>query len=519
MPSSAVLLGSQRPRLESRPDAVASHGEKVCAFAALAGVNLDDWQQYVMWGLFDVDAANEWAATEFGLLVSRQNGKGEVLVAYDLAHLFLFPRTDGRRKTILHTAHEMKTAVDGFQRLAGVIQSSPRLLARVHRIYTANGQEGIVLKPRPGQQMGDRIRFIARSKNSGRGFSGDVMVYDEAQQLPSFSRDALTYTQTAIPNRQELYTGTVPSDLDDSEAFEGVRDRGRAGNDARTGWMEWSPAGSEDPAIAATLDLTDRQVWADSIPALGIRIKPETVEAQVGRATDVASLARERFSIWPTAAEQVDEPLNEIDLKQYDANVVDAGTLGVGAVIAVALGKGGQFTTVAAAARQDDDTIFFEHKKTERGTLWAAAYLKELKAELGNALLVIDAKNAAALITDLDREGIKHLSMSLDEIAGAYNTFVELSNDGLSTHRAQAEVRRSIEYATTRAIGRAGVTWDASDPTKPIAHTQAVTWAVWGVKKQEANPRRDVPPPPPQAELLRRDDAARDDVNLRTAAF
>lgn len=99
------MSGSQRPRIESKPDAVGTYGPKVTAFAAACGVTLDDWQSYVIDGLFAVNEEGRWASTEFGLLVSRQNGKGEILVAYDLAHLFLFPRPDGRRKTILHTAH------------------------------------------------------------------------------------------------------------------------------------------------------------------------------------------------------------------------------------------------------------------------------------------------------------------------------------------------------------------------------------------------------------------------------
>ncbi len=129
MSSSAVmprtLLGSQRPRIEKLPDSVGTHGPKVSQFAKLCGVILDDWQSYVIDALFSVNEANEWAATEFGALVARQNGKGEILVAYDLAHLFLFPRPDKRRKSILHTAHEFKTAMDGFDRLRGVIESVP----------------------------------------------------------------------------------------------------------------------------------------------------------------------------------------------------------------------------------------------------------------------------------------------------------------------------------------------------------------------------------------------------------
>ena len=484
----ATLLGSQRPRLESRPAAVGSHGERVLDFCTLAGVTLDDWQAYVVGALFDVQADNTWAATEFGLLVSRQNGKGEILVAYDLAHLFLFPRPDKRRKTILHSAHETKTAFDGFQRLEGVVRSRPRLMSMVKNIYTSNGQEGITLNPRAGQIMGDRIKFIARSKNSGRGFTGDVLVYDEAQEFASSAHEAMTYTQSTVTNRQELFTGTVPGPLNDDEVFGGIRDRGRARSGERTGWMEWSPEGSEDPE--AIIDMTNPQVWVDSIPALGTRISAESVGERVERATDVESLGRERFSIWPNRRKETAVKLSELDIERWGLNTTEGAKLGDSPVIAIALGRGGGFATVSAASRFDDDSIVVEHKETRRQTRWVATYVQQLQKDIGAVLIVLDPKNAAVIINDLDVLKVKYLGMNLNEIAAAHSLLIEYSNDGAIVHRGQAEVAASFQFATTRKIGQAGVTWEASDPTKPISHAQSITWAAWGVTKAEANPRK-----------------------------
>jgi phage terminase large subunit-like protein len=495
MPSlqAETLLGSPRPRLESRPESVGSHGDRVLKFSEMCGLTLDEWQAYVIGGLFDVTASGAWAASEFGLLVSRQNGKGEILVAYDLAHLFLFPRTDNRRKTILHTAHEVKTAIDGFQRLAGVIESVPKLMDRVENIYTANGQEGIVLKKRPGQLQGDRCRFIARTKKSGRGFAADVVVYDEAQQLSLQSSNALKYTQSQIDHPQGMFTGTVPEEgEDDSEIWEGLRDRGRRGDSPRTGWMEFTPAGSEDPDIAETIDLGDYEALIASNPSMGWRMPVESVLSQLESAKDVdpEGFKRERMSIWPNRRPAAAVKLSELDMARWNLNKVENVKLGDAPVIAIALGKGGGFATVAAASHFDDDSLVVEHMKTDRQTRWVAGYVKKLKEELGAALIVLDPKNAAVIINDLDREGVKYLPMNLNEIAAAHSMFIEYSNDAAIAHRGQVEVGMSLQFATTRGIGQAGLTWDPSDPTKPISHAQAVTWAAWGVKKAEANPAK-----------------------------
>lgn len=489
-----TLSGSPRPRLESRPEAVGSHGDHVLRFLQACGLTLDDWQAYVIGGLFDVGPDQTWAATEFGALVSRQNGKGEFLVGYDLAHLFLFPRLDNRRKTILHTAHEMKTAIDGFQRLVGVIEANPKLMARVENIYTANGQEGIVLKKRPGQQLADRIRFIARSKSSGRGFTADVLVYDEAQELSLQAQRALTYTQSQIANRQELFTGTVPEEgVNDSEVWQGVRDRGRSKRGRRTGWMEWTPEGSEDPEIADSIDFGDPQVWCDSNPSLGIRMPLQSVVDQYERAmeTDPDGFARERLSIWPNPRPAVEAKLSDLDMGQWRSHVdPEASVRGDGAVISLALGRGGGFATIGKAIRIDADHIAVEHHKTAAQTRWVAEELGKLKAELGNALIVVDPKNAAPVLSSLDQAGIKYLSMNLDEIAAAHSLFIEYVNAGLVPHRDQDEVTKSLALATTRPLGRAGSTWEPSDPRKPISQAQAVTWALWGVLKSEATPKK-----------------------------
>lgn len=482
------------PRLESRPSSVGGYGQRVIDFCLLVGVCLDDWQQYVVHSLFEVTAEGEWASTEFGLLVARQNGKGEILVGYDLAHLFLFPRDDNRRKTILHTAHEMKTTVDAFERLVGVIQAQPILMRRVRRIYTANGKEAIELKPRNGQLLGDRIRFIARSKNSGRGFSADIIVADEAQELPAFAQDALTYTQTTIANRQQVFFGTVPSEINDAEVFEGVRDRGRGQKHDRTGWMEWSPPGSEDPKLAPQIDLADMDTWAASNPGVGLHgFFAAVIAEQLERTTDPDAFARERCSIWPNRAEEEEAALSDLDLDQWNDNAVDGIAVGPGPVIAIALGNGGGFATVAIASRKDAGFVV-EHKETRAGTMWVADHVKRLREEIGAVLVVLDEKNASAILTNLKTVGVAYLPMNPTEVAGAHAVFIEYSNAGMVWHRGQAEVAKSLRYATTRKVGSAGLTWEPSDPTKPISHAQAVTWAVWGVTKSEANPARTPAP-------------------------
>ena len=61
------------------------------------------------------DTAGTWSASEAGLVVSRQNGKGQILLALELYGLLVLGESN------LHTAHAVKTSSDAFRRLWAVI--------------------------------------------------------------------------------------------------------------------------------------------------------------------------------------------------------------------------------------------------------------------------------------------------------------------------------------------------------------------------------------------------------------
>lgn len=530
MPSNSPkqeLLGLQEPRVRALPlSRVDTLVDDVLDICDLASVVCDPWQEGALEAIASIDDEGQWAATEFGILVSRQQGKGNILLPYELAHLFLWPRADGAPKLIGHTAHEGATAREAFRRARRVILASTALRAElvgggkqtaqgVTGISTGNGNWAIELK------NGNRLVFFTRTGSAGVGVSFDVLIVDEAQHSPLSILEALLPATDASPNKQVLFTGTVPKEDQDGEYFEGLRDRGRKGGFDRTGWIEHTPVGSDDPDTAAKIDLGSPQTWREANPGLGIRLAWKTVQDDWDRMgqTNPDAFSRQRCSIWPSRREAKAEKLSEFELEVWKRHAdEDAAVDGDGVVLSLALGRGGGFATIAAAVRVDTDQIAVEHLHTEAGTRWVAAKLKELKATYGNALVVLDAKNAAAVIGALDAAKVKYLAMNLDEIAAAHTLFIEHSNAGLVPHRPQEEVTKSLEFATTRNIGRAGMTWEQSDPKKPVTMAQAVTWALWGVLKSEASPRKRKPPPPAAA-VVRRDAVERDEVNLATFAF
>jgi phage terminase large subunit-like protein len=270
------LLGDQEPRVCSLPDFDADDsGRNAVALASVAGLVLDPWQRLVLEsGLRR--RGGSWAAFEVALIVARQNGKGAVLEALELAALFLFPDV----RLILHSAHEFKTAAEAFLRIRALIEDNPEFDSQVSRIRTAAGAEAVELKD------GKRLRFVARSSGSGRGFTSDLVILDEAYNLRAQEMAALLPTLSARPDPQVWYTSTAGGP--DSVQLGRVRARGVAGGDASLAFMEWSAGEHDDPDDLAT--------WAKANPGMGIRITDEYI-ARERAALPPEAFERERLSI------------------------------------------------------------------------------------------------------------------------------------------------------------------------------------------------------------------------------
>src|SRR3954467_11750979 len=99
--SESELRGVQRPRLSSVPAFGSSAGAEAVELAASVGLTMDPWQARVLHGAVGEREDGRWSAFEVGLLVPRQNGKGSILEARELAGLFLFGE-----QLIIHSAHE-----------------------------------------------------------------------------------------------------------------------------------------------------------------------------------------------------------------------------------------------------------------------------------------------------------------------------------------------------------------------------------------------------------------------------
>ena len=441
--SASKRKGNQLPRVDHFPEFAYSFGESACELAESVGLVLDPWQRHVVDVALGMTSDDRFAAFEVGLLVPRQNGKGAVLEALTLASLFLLED----ERLILHSAHEFKTAQEAFLRIKSLVEGSPMLMKRVKAIRNANGEEGIELK------NGKRLRFVARSKNSGRGFSADRVILDEAQELPSAVMDSLIPTLSSRPNPQIVYTGTVPSMLNDSLVWKGVRDRGRAGADGLA-WLEWSPGEKWE-------DADDREAWFASNPAIGYRLTEDYIERERSVLTD-DSFRRERLCIW-------DDHVQGVVIKPDDwAACLDHGSREKDDLaMAIDVAADRSSSSIAMAGRRADGRTHIEVIENRGGTGWVPDRLAQLVADWEPVAVMVDSIGTSGeMIPRLRQRGIEPLVGNTRDATQGAGDFLTAVQDGQLRHIGQLVLDEAVMNARSRSVGVDGAwAWNRKDST------------------------------------------------------
>lgn len=499
MPTSLLESSVAKPRVETHPPYEHSYGPEAIELARLAGLHLDPWQCDALTLMLATRPDGKWACFEYAEIVSRQNGKGAILEARALAGLFLLDE-----RLIMWSAHEYKTAMEAFRRVGWLLrqlgtQVSANLIevdGITIKVNNTNGEESF-----ERLDTGQRIKFIARSKGSGRGFSGDLNIIDEAFAYTPIQQAALMPTMSARPNPQIIYTSSPPLDGDSGEVLFLLRKRGDRTaprdpddgpweQDDSLGWRDWGAAGTLDDL--KSVDLDDRRLWRQTNPSAGIRITEETI-ARERRSMIPQSFACERLGIWPRQtgmAGTVLDPALWRGMLDPDSRRADAVAL------AVDITPMRDHASIGMYGPRDDGREHMQLVDYRPGTGWIVDRLVELREALDPICIVLDAKNgAAALIPELAERGITVpddpeqprrgdlLVLGTSEVADAVGQFIDgyRADPVAYRHIGQEPLDAAVRNAKPRPIGDAGqIAWGRKLSEVDIGPLQVVTEARYG---------------------------------------
>lgn len=479
-----VRVGAQLPRIESWPAHTGeSYARAAMGLMELVGKPLAPWQQHVLTHACGTRGDGKFAAFEVCVLASRQNGKNVCIEARELLSLFVLPD-----KQIIHSAHQFGTARKSFRELELLIRNTPALFkkvdgwrpglhprAKVRGIRTNGAEMSITLGD------GSRIEYKARAGGQGRGFTGDLVVLDEAFDLDAEDVADMLPTMAARSmegSPQVWYTSSAGKP--NSATLHDLRARGLSGDAGRLAYFEWS-------AVEGSAS-DDVDAWYQANPMLGIYISEEYVADELdsmradSENADVAAeqFRRERLGLYP-ALGTGDAIPSDAWARCLDVDSEPGGQV----FMALDVPPARDVATIAVVSERPDGRVHVEVADQVYMDL-AAARMKAIIDKWAPRAVVIDAGGAAASVVEqLRAMGVRTRSLSLNDYAKASGEVFDAIQSGDLAHMGQDALDAAVEAADTKVRGQSLWTWVRSKhATASISPLVAVTHAWYGYRRK-----------------------------------
>lgn len=463
------LMGSQEPSARVCPEYLQSDGMDASKILNIGGMVLDPWQSDVLDDWMARTPSGRWMCKTCGGSVPRQNGKTALISGRAETGMVLF------NEQVIYTAHLQKTATETFEEMASFFDTKA-LRKYLKDIKTALGREQIILK------SGARVKFLARTRNGGRGQHGDLLIFDEAQELDSDAQASFIPAISASLNPQTIYVGTPPDPNAEGTVFRGIRDKALKGETKTTAWFEFS--------VDEIGDVTQKERWAKANPALGRRILLSTVEGECEQ-MDADTFARERLGWWtPVATHKTEYAISE---KAWDSCASEALKPEGKTAYGVKFSPDGSEVCLCGAVEDSDGIVrvsLIDRRPMGQGTQWLADWLNERSKKA--CCVVIDGRNGVDVLIDkisniwrikgsIIRPSVKDIIASVSMLTDALN------EQKMTWYSKQIDLRDSAITSTKRPIN--GGWGFGGDNSLPI---EACSLAMWGVKTSKRNPNKSM---------------------------
>jgi hypothetical protein len=465
-----LLRGARQPRVRQVPEYASSAGQEAIELAALAGLVLDPWEADVLVDALGEREDGKWAAFEVGTTVPRQNGKGSILEARELAGAILFSE-----RLLIHSAHEQATSSEHFRRLLQLIEEAD-FQRRIRKVVKGKGAEAIEFFD------GTRILFKTRTGGGGRGLTGDFVGLDEAMILPVATTAALVPTMAARSihgNPQLWYAGSAVDRQVHEHGIVLARLRERALKALpRIAYFEFSVEGDNPDDVPDSV-LDDPAAWAQANPGFGIRISQEHIANERAGALGRREFAVERLGVgdWP------DTDVTAGGVLKLDAwrDLTDPASKPVGTVcFSLDVPPDRSYASIGVAGRRGDQLEHVEIVDRRPGTGWVVDRIVELleRHDAADEVVLDAAGPAGSLVPDLEAAGVKVRAVTAKEHAQACGGIFDAIEQRAVRHLGTPELDAAVKGAAKRPLGDAWA-WSRKSSGVDISPLVAITLAAW----------------------------------------
>lgn len=438
-------------------------GSQANAFASLLGIELMDWQRYVLDECLRLDDSGNFAASEVGLLIARQNGKSFINRVRILFGMYVL----GERWVGM--AQKLELAESHLEWAMKAIEASEELSAEIAKISRTNGRKFIELK------NGGRWEVCAATADSVRGKTGNLWV-DELREIPPEAWSAATPITRAVANSQ-IYVSSNAGDIN-STVLNRFRAGALAADSPRSLWLEWSA----DPALS----IFDPVAWAQANPSMNYRISQEKIELASKKDT-VAEFKTESLSSW---VDSLISPWGEAALRDSgrDKLEIEPGKstyLGLditpdrrrGDLVGVQELATGELAIFPIAAWESDTSI---------DDLKVASDVAEIARTFETQVIAYDKWTCAAVAGRLQFAGFQLKESSGTTFAQACDETLNALNAGRLAHDRNAELLAHFNSCARKPLADGGWRVIRSKSTANISIACAAIMAIHHASAQTA---------------------------------
>lgn len=483
-------IGSQRPRIFRTPTHTYSSGPDAVDFMRLTGTEPDEWQEWVLAQALAERDDGRFIPLEVGLCVPRQNGKNYILEARMLAGIFVFSE-----KEIIYSAQALRTARKAHRSLAQLIRRTPFLFRRVlgykgqHHRADIKGIKSSGIELSIEFDNGAKIEFVTRTKDTVRGFTGDLVIIDEAYDVDPDEVAAMLPTmaaRTAQGSPQVWYTSSAARSH--SDFLRALRTRAEApeGRERLLCYMDWSTAPDIETDGTKLEFPTEELVEAlyESNPGLGRRITLEyALETEWGAMSD-DNFRCERLGIPVPIGSDDFIPSTDWTRCRDDeliAAVEDAGEVEQGlrdVRLSVDVSPDRSRAAIGLAGIRGDGRVHVEAVDQGDGVDWVPRALADLWAANNDfPVLVQMGSSAEDLVPDIRKAGVPARPVALREYAAACGRMLDGIKDQQIAHVEQESLDAAVRAARPSYKGDTRFIWKRAHALADITPLVTVTLA------------------------------------------
>ena len=473
-----------------------TRGGKAADLGALCGYPAQPWQRAM---LLDIGARSDdgtcYANPVVGGSIPRQCGKSIVGIVWCVY------RAMAEGATVLWTDHNYSTTCEMYRRFRTILGTKahdptaryPQFNARISYCSAKTAQEAFFFKPpRPGAPEGS-IHFATRTKSASLGYSFDLVVYDEAQELTDEQEQIIfpTTTSGALHDPQFLYLGTPTRPGSQGTSFRDLRTDALAGS-ADICWWEWG--------VDEIGDVDDEDRWRSVHPALESGVADIRAIRVGRRRLDAFAFAQEYLGYWFDA--KAKNAL--IGKDEWDACATADAPAGSPTAYGVKFSPDGGMVAVAVALKRGT-RIHVELAEVAPTVHGISALVRAIAHDTTGAIWRVDGKSGAQTLIDraeAERKALGEDMAALDigqvrvsEVTAYAQSFLDavhertlewyLVPESPGDESAPDALTESVLTVTRRRIGSMGG-WGFGGDNPTAAEAAAIAhWAAQTAPEEE----------------------------------